>query len=210
MHIGHAFCWAIGPAKPAFAAAGDSFIHYTALFRDGGGDGTLARGGHGALYIEREASEDFYVAPFLDTLEPARIRAPMISGNNGESIGNLGRGDLHDGDVHMVAMRISMNATGDGDPVQVLIDPDLVALAGDEPNWNLAPGMDRGHKDLNNTDYNIVAIRSFTSAGPISFDEIRIATTWAEAAPIPEPATISMVGLAGLLMFLYGRRRARN
>jgi len=177
----------IGNSAVAALFDQEGFIYYTALFRD---DGSGRPGGHGALFLTRDANADLYVAPLNDTKEPARIRAPDVHGNNGESIASLGRGGLHDGNVHLVAMRISMNADAGPDPVQVVIDPDLAA---GEPDWNAAPGMDRGHKDLNNLDYNRVEISSDLTDGPVSFDEIRIGTTWEDVCcsggELPPPPT---------------------
>jgi hypothetical protein len=39
-------------------------------------------------------------------------------------------------------------------------------------------------------------------------DEVRVANTWQDAAPIPEPATVGMLGLGALVTMLIRRMRA--
>ena len=107
-----------------------------------------------------------------------------------------------DGTAHMIAYRI-INQAGNDD-IRALIDPDL---SQGEPDWSSATTI--SNRDITGTvNEHVLIMGSVNTPWRGDADEFRIATTWAEAAPlIPEPATVGLLGLGLLAVGL--RRRGR-
>jgi hypothetical protein len=70
-----------------------------------------------------------------------------------------------------------------------------------------APLVFRTFALANNADITQLTMLGMNYSKPVSFDEPRLGTTWADVAPVPEPAALATLALSGVA--LLGRRNRR-
>lgn len=110
------------------------------------------------------------------------------------------------GSTHLVVVSYQINSGSLNDVVNFWLDPDASTFAsGTAP----APLLTLTGAQADATSLNMLELNN-ASAMPVGmlFDEVRVGTTWADVTPIPEPATIGMLGL-GTLMTMLLRRTQR-
>ncbi len=117
------------------------------------------------------------------------------------------------GPPHIVVMKLEWDAdTGGEDIISVarFLEADTLseaafdALIAAQPNLSSANWAEANKPNLTQGDLDTI-----TFMGVKYFvDEIRIATTFDEAAPIPEPATMGLLALGGLALLARRRRRS--
>jgi len=178
---------AINSDNPAmenlFASAGT--FYFSMLFRDDGTGppaGSDSNGGHGSIVFKTSNSTG-YVAPIEDNDGNGQsLRLPEVHSVTGPEARNQLTSEslgLHDGEVHMLAMQI-VNDGGTGpDEVNVVLDPDLLVLGDQEPDW--ASGFMITNLDITDTGYdtvNLTGSRLDPTTPFASYDEIRVGTTW--------------------------------
>jgi len=95
----------------------------------------------------------------------------------------------------LIVGRITMQ---DGaDLTEIWINPDISSEA--------SLGTADASVTANTPGFNRFRLEGGNFPTDLTFDELRIATTFAEAVPIPEPVSLALMGLGGLL--ILGRRR---
>ena len=117
------------------------------------------------------------------------------------------------GQTHEVVIKFDLTTNdveigGPGDTVSFFLNPKLTDVVEPTPSLVVA-----------GVDLNLDRMSSFVSfnftganpANPCGFDELRVGTTWADVAilSVPEPASLSLVGL-GAIGLLMGARRKRS
>ena len=102
------------------------------------------------------------------------------------------------------------NVAGGNETISAIFDPtDLTT----EPSW-ATPDMQVTGIDIGTPDKLWLYVWPETSYGDganhtrtgLHIDEIRIGTSWADVTPIPEPATLSVLGIGCVLALLRRRR----
>jgi len=102
--------------------------------------------------------------------------------------------------THLVVIRYTFSANAQ---VSIWVDP-----SSSDYGVGTAPTPTGGTSGTGNSALQYFAINSPSGAGPSAFlDEVRVGTTWADVTPVPEPATITLVGLALLGTAFIARRR---
>lgn len=121
------------------------------------------------------------------------------------------KGFAHGSNAHLIVGRISFSDTAGQDRITLWVDPDLTAgtpsdgAAFDDKFGTVSAIWPEGQDAIGNE----VVIRGGGSYVGI-FDEIRLGTSFADVAPIPEPAAYGF-GLAALALFMGLRsKRARR
>ncbi len=117
------------------------------------------------------------------------------------------------GDTHSVVVKFELSTNdveigGPGDTVSFFLDPlptDLV-----EP----APSLVVPNVDIKLDRMSSIVLFHFTQTDPSnpgSFDELRVGTTWGDVAilGVPEPASLSLVGLGTIGLLMSARRKRR-
>ena len=103
------------------------------------------------------------------------------------------------------------NVVGGADTISIIYDPaDLTT----EDSW-AAPDMQTTTKDIGAPDKLWLYTWPDTTYGNgnlhertgLHIDEIRIGTSWADVTPVPEPATVAVLGISFVLAALLRRRR---
>lgn len=98
---------------------------------------------------------------------------------------------------------VTGGSTGTGnDEIRLWINPDS---ASDEATPNVTITSANG-TDL--AQIQSVMLRQGTTLAGIAVDELRIADSWLEAAPVPEPASLAVIGIGAI--GLSSRRRRRR
>ena len=166
-----------------FASAGT--FYFSMLFRDdgtGSPDGQDRNGGHGSIVFKTSNSTG-YVAPLEDNDGNGQsLRLPEVHSVTGPEARNQiasAELDLHDGEIHMLAMQIVNDGDTGPDEISIVLDPDLTALGDQEPNWDFSLRVT--HLDITDQGYDTVNL-SGSRLDPnqpfASYDEIRVGTTW--------------------------------
>ena len=130
-----------------------------------------------------------------------RIRVQVAGGDYEYSVG---AGDITGGDPILVATKIVHTAGTTTDPISIVFNPDLSqseATIFASPDHSINVDISQSAA----TD-GAIMLRLNMATNNI-YDEIRIATTWAEAIGVPEPATLGLVMVGGLALL---RRRRRG
>ena len=193
-------------------------FYFTMLFRDdlsspptGQPPQVNANGGHGGIEFKSAAGPGL-VNPLEDNAGGSgtgpTLRMPEVhDAVSGEGRFTADSSDfgLHDNEVHLLAMQIVNDGSTGADEVNLVLDP---ILAFGEPLWVFSP-MRVTNFNITDFLYDTVTL-SGARLDPLipfaSYDEIRVATTWPEVIGIPEPSTLGLLFLGGLLA-LGTRRR---
>jgi hypothetical protein len=91
---------------------------------------------------------------------------------------------------------IRIDFTEGVDPVYLYVNP--------QPG---APEPATASASLINLNVNFLNMVSLTGPGGVGYDSLRIGTTYADVTPVPEPAALSLVGVAAMAVWQSGRRR---
>jgi hypothetical protein len=92
---------------------------------------------------------------------------------------------------------IRIDFTEGVDPVYLYLNP--------QPG---APEPATPSASLINLNVNFLNMVSLTGPGGVGYDSLRIGTTYADVTPVPEPAALSLVGVAAIaVIWRQGRRR---
>jgi hypothetical protein len=106
------------------------------------------------------------------------------------------------GSTHLYVGRVDFSDADDGDVFTLWIDPEL----GSTPDDGDAFLTTTGTLDMSAADY-YPSVYLRAGRGAVTYvDEIRMDTTFADVTPVPEPATMALLGLGGLAVL---RRRRR-
>lgn len=105
------------------------------------------------------------------------------------------------GTIHLLVAQIQFGAGAGGmDHVNLYIDP-TPGLSAPDVTASLSADTTRS------ASFDRVRIQSGNGQAPVNFDELRIGTTFASVVPaVPEPATLGLLALAGLVVLPRGRR----
>jgi hypothetical protein len=114
------------------------------------------------------------------------------------------------GTTHFVAAHLVLSGPTTADnSVTMYVDPDFSSLGtGSAPTG----GSSVSFSGLNSFPFEQVTLenRSGVAADTVRFDEIRIASTWAAASPVPEPSTLLLAGSGLIAAVRFGRFRRRS
>jgi len=97
------------------------------------------------------------------------------------------------GQTVFVVLRIDFSGGG-VDPARIYINP----LPGNEPVVASAAVLENG--------IGSVTTVGLTGPGAYSFDTLKIGTSWADVAPVPEPSTLALAPLGTLALWAINRR----
>ena len=186
------------PLSPAVQAlfGTTQTIYMSGIFGAGRGSMVLRGGnGHVAMELVQNSSN-------LNT----RIRSSGAPGSAPAVYGAT----INNGTTAFWGLKID-NVAGGNETYSILIDPDL-----SNPNWGApdltsGPLVDLGVPSelfLETWARDPTGISGTQYYGAL-FDEIRIGTSWADVAPIPEPATLTVLGIGCVLALLCRSRRRK-
>lgn len=95
--------------------------------------------------------------------------------------------------------------------MKIWINPDSSSFGGTEPAATIQQTW-TGTEQEGATGTNGFAaykINASSLNAGFNLDELRVGTTWADVTPIPEPATIGMLGLGALVTIMARRMRQK-
>lgn len=162
-------------------------------------------------------SGDFLQVGFSDDTSNAEASALLDeSGGGGLSTraGTSGEAEIPNvtfdaGTTYLIVIKVHKAAIDDTGPytVTMFVNPDSLTETG---GTNLSRSASNGDATgLGSVDYLVLRKSALETGERSEFDEFRIATTFGEAvAPVPEPATLALLGLGGLAMAGLRRRRS--
>jgi len=126
-------------------------------------------------------------------------RYMAVDHDNGEPMANLGFPIGFGVQTELIVARHTLSTTGE-DTIDLLLNP---VLTGDEATDFATPTATLISDFEGYTDY-FLTMSSSHHFGQWYIDEIRVATTYGEA--LPEPTTLAVLGLGGLVALLRRRR----
>jgi hypothetical protein len=110
------------------------------------------------------------------------------------------------GSTHLVVVSYTYVSGTTNDIVKMWLDPDSSTFnAGTAPTATLTANGTSA--DLT-TVYDSIRLGAQSGTpSKVMVDELRVGTTWADVTPIPEPATVGMIGLGAVITLLVRRMR---
>lgn len=110
------------------------------------------------------------------------------------------------GTTYLIVVSYEFVSGTGNDVAKMWINPDVSTFGGSSaPAYDLMVTITAGDAALLNT----VEIKNSSAMPIVQLDEIRVGTTWADVTPIPEPATVGMLGLGALTTLTVRRFRNR-
>ncbi len=106
--------------------------------------------------------------------------------------------------TYQLVAKIDVNANGSEEAVTVWLNPTSMS---DTPVATFGTGAGVFSMQ-NDTSISVMSMSANNFGGGVSFDEMRLGTTWADVA-VPEPATIGLLGM-GTVLILFLRKRCRS
>jgi hypothetical protein len=94
------------------------------------------------------------------------------------------------------------------DIAKLWVNPSSIDFGADTAPLETLALTNAGGTDL--TGINGFLIRGVNGSPSGTMDELRIATTWGDATPVPEPSTYALLALSGLALAGYAARRRRR
>jgi hypothetical protein len=117
-------------------------------------------------------------------------------------------GDLNAGDTHLVVVKYAQGATdssGADDLNSLWIDPASATFGLDEGSVPTPDGSSQGTINSGSPTVNFatsILVGAGIAAGATptqtNIDEIRVGETWSDVTTVPEPASLALLGFAGL------------
>ena len=112
------------------------------------------------------------------------------------------------GSTHLIVVSYTYVTGNTNDMARVWLDPDSATFnAGTAPAATLT--VNGSTSDLTKVFDSIRLGGQSGAPSKVKVDELRVGTTWADVTPIPEPATVGMIGLGAVITLLVRRMRTR-
>lgn len=144
----------------------------------------------------------------------------LHSGNQGMSGSGSGIGFVIDGNGSMTSATWSSGSISKQDAQSGAVSNGSTTLVVGKITWGATtdtidlylPGIDlvqpvdaasSGSANLSQSGFNVLA---FAGKDKSQFDEIRFGTSYADVTPVPEPGSLALLGLGGLMMIKRRRR----
>jgi len=193
MPAGQGRSFAKAAPLPANAASlGSSSFFFSFLYRKGP-DGDMD------VWFSLASGPIVYHVGLDYVSETSAIYRMTLQGAGNDS--QWGWADVYDGDDYLVVGKATNDPSGD-DSIELLIyDAAVDVVPASEPNAFLdtLSGIEIGTPSIGSICVQI--------NGDARFDELMVGTTWESVIGVPEPATLSLIGLGFWLLAIPRRRR---